>query len=346
MSTAGLGGTGWLAICLEPVMGTYVAPGASGSGAVWVPILSESLAYKDEKYYSEQIRGDLIESAVVPSYYHVEGDIKMEADAQFLPYFLYASRHDITKTGASGVSGSTDYVFEPSLAASASSTGSGANSRTASITVVRNGLAFGYAGCTMGSIEATLDNGILQFTFGVFGLSEQGLGATGTPAWVASALMGATQHQVQVGVAGDPPTSLTASTAFNGFTANINYNAAAQNRVSGLRSATYVSYGKLEATYQTELDFLDRAGYDAYVAGTEQSVRFESRNNRGASGTDTWAAATTGVQLDFNRSVYDSYEVGLGSMSDLIMANTTGRALGVAGGNPIRITVRSTASIT
>ncbi len=344
MATAGLGGTGWLAICFEPTMGTYVAPGASGSGAIYVPILSESLSYKDEKYYSEQIRGDLIESAVVPSYYHVEGDIKMEADAQFLPYFLYASRHDITKVGATGVSGSFDYTFTPSLAASASSTGSGAYSRTASITVVRNGLAFGYAGCTMGSIEATLDNGILQFTFGVFGLSEQGLGATGTPSWVSAAIMGATQHQIQVGVAADPPSGLTASTAFNGYTANINYNAAAQNRVSGLRSATYISYGKVEATYTTELDFLDRTGYDAYVAGTEQSIRLESYNTRGASGA-SWATATSGVRIDFNRSVYDAYEVGLGSMSDLIMANTTGKALGVAGGKPLRMTVRSTASI-
>src|SRR5688572_19590286 len=117
---AGLGGGGWLAISLEAVMGTYQPP--TTAGTVWVPILEESLRYTEDKYYSPQIRQQTIVSSVEQSFYHVEGDVRLEIDPNFDPYFMHCSRHSITKTGASAP---FTYKYVPSQAGSASSAASG-----------------------------------------------------------------------------------------------------------------------------------------------------------------------------------------------------------------------------
>src|SRR6266496_1819608 len=93
-----IAGNGAVWIGIETTYGTGVDPTASGVG-VWCPIISESLAYTEDKYYSPQIRQSAIVSDVKQSYYHVEGDIVFEVDANYLPYFLYASRHTVVKTG-------------------------------------------------------------------------------------------------------------------------------------------------------------------------------------------------------------------------------------------------------
>src|SRR6266404_8324819 len=98
MPNADIGGNGSVWIGLETTYGTPVDPTASGVG-VWCPILSETLKYTEAKYYSPQIRQSAIVSDVKQAYYHVEGDIVMEVDCNYLPYFLYASRHSIVKTG-------------------------------------------------------------------------------------------------------------------------------------------------------------------------------------------------------------------------------------------------------
>src|SRR5436190_19775412 len=100
MPDADIGAAGAVYVGIESTYGTPNDPAAAGVGA-WVPILSESLAYTEpDRYYSEQIRQEAVHSDVKQSYYHVEGDIVMEVDARFLPYFLYASRHTVVKSGA------------------------------------------------------------------------------------------------------------------------------------------------------------------------------------------------------------------------------------------------------
>src|SRR5678815_3208184 len=98
MPGADIGGNGALFLAIETTYGTYIDPG-SATG-VWMPIISETLKYTEDKYFSEQIRQEVADSEVSPSYYHVEGDIEFEVDSHFLPYMLYASRHTVTKTGA------------------------------------------------------------------------------------------------------------------------------------------------------------------------------------------------------------------------------------------------------
>lgn len=331
----GLGGGGYVAIKHETTMGTYLDP--TTVGTLFMPILSESLQYQEDKYYSEQIRQSTIVSDVKQSYYHTAGDITVEVDSSLLPYLLYTGRYTITKTGASAP---FTYKFVPNSAGSAT-TGTGANERTASITVVRSGIGFGYAGCVLGGGEFTIENGVLRYTAHITGLSEATPGALGTPTWAAPKILGANAHSVYVAAAGVSPTFAAASLDFNGFTFSDNFNAAAQNRIVANRAATYISFGITEATYNTELDFVSKAEYDNFKASTTRAVKLESIGDGAA-----WAATADGVQVQINRSAYDSYEVPLAGMGDLIMATVTGRALGQAGGDPYAISIKSSLDIT
>lgn len=333
---AGLGGGGSVAVALETVMGTYVE--SSAVGAAWIPIISENLHYVEDKYYSEAIRQQTIDNDVKPSYYHVEGDIVAEVDMNWLPLMLYCSRHTITKTGAAAP---FTYKFVPSQAGSASTAASGAVARTASITVQRNNVQFGYCGCTVNTWEFTIENGVLRVTMGILGTSEQEGITPGTPTWLAPALFGADAHSIYTAASGVTPTFGAISTDFNGFTANLNYNAAAQNRILPNRGASYVSFGKTEATYTTELDFMNRTDYDNFKAANTRAIRLTSLR-----GGASFAVATEAFQLTFNRSAFDAYDIGLAGIGDLIMASVTGHGLAQTGGDPYAIECKSSLAIT
>jgi hypothetical protein len=329
---AGLSGAGYLAIVLETVNGTYLHPATAG--AKFVPILSESLKYTEEKYFSPQIRQATEVSDVKQGFYHAEGDIEMEVDPDFLPYFMHCSRHTITKSGA----GPYTYKYTPSTAGATSTAASGNVQRTASITVIRNGKGFGYAGCTLGGYQFTLgDDGVLKVTLNVLGLSETDPVANlGTPTWATPNLIGAAGHYVYTAASAASPTFGATSTDFNGFTFGTNFNAEAQNRINALRSAAYIKFGESEHSFETELDFIDRTEYDAFVANTQKAYRFESLN-----GGATLAAATSGIRLQANRAVFETYDLGLSGLGDTIMAGVTARPIGIASGDAIEVHVKT-----
>jgi len=324
----GIGATGFIGIAPETVMGTYVAP------SVYVPVLRETLDYTEEKYYSQQLRQQVIDSEVKPGYYHTEGDVELEVDTNNFLYFLYASRHTITKTGA----GPYTYKFVPSTAGS-TSTGAGALQKTLSITCVRNGIVFGYTGCTVGQYEWTIDAGVLKCTLGVIGLGEA-VQALPVPTWIAADILGADSHNVFTGASGVTPV-FTQVTSFNGFTFTVNHNAEAQNRIVSLRSASYVKFGKTDFEVTSELDFLDRTDYDAMVASATQAIKLES-----TVGGVSFAAATDGIQLQANRMAFDSYKIPQESLDAIVMANFTGHGLAQVGGDGYAISVKSAISIT
>jgi hypothetical protein len=334
---AGIGAGAYCALTFETAYGTYLPP--STAGTVFVPIISESLHYVEDKYYSPQLRQQAVVSDVKPGYYHVEGDIVMEADTNFLPYFLHASRHNIAKVGAADP---WTYTYTPSTAGSATTAASGNVPRSLSIALVRNGIGFGYGGCVVGRIEVSVDDtGIMRFTFGIVGLSEQQPGGLGTPAWVADELFGADAHSVYVDVAGTAPAFASADTSFDNFTFTADHNAEAQTRLIAARSASYVSYGETEIGYTTSLDFLNRTEFDNFKASTKRAIKLESNRPSG-----TFAASTEAVQLTVFNSTYDAYDVGVGGIGDLIMADVTGKGLAIPGGNAYAIAVKSAVTIT
>lgn len=326
MANADIAGNGAVWIGLESAYGTPEDPTAAGVG-VWCPVISESLAYTEDKYYSPQIRQSAIVSDVEQSYYHVEGDIVMEVDPNYLPYFLYASRHTVTPTA--GV-----YAAVPT---NIGSTYPGGTAKGLSIYTLRNNIGFLYSGCVVNTWEFTIENGVLRASLGMLGLSETDP-ASNAPvtSWVDPVLYGAEAHTIYVDAAGLTPAFATSDSTFNGFTWRANYNGSAQNRIVPNRAATYVAYGEIEATYETELDFVTKDEYDAMKDNTLRSLRLESRN-----GGTGWADCDNGVRITTYRSNYDTYVVGLSGLGDLLMARVTGRQIGIAGGVPFMIECKS-----
>lgn len=329
---AGLSGAGYLALTIETTKGTYLPP--TTSGTIFVPIISESFKYVESRYFSPQIRQSVTISDVKQGYYHIEGDIELEVDVAFLPYFMYITRH--TPSLASGV-----YTFVPSQAG-ATSTGSGASAaKTASITIVRNGIGFGYAGCVLGSFTFIIDAGILKLRGTLIGESDNTPGGLGTPTWAAPSLFGADASAIYTDASGTAPAFASAAEVdWNGFEFTANHNAEAQNRIVRARSASYVKYGETEITMQTQLDFINKTEYNNFVATTQKAFRLESLN-----GGVSFAAATEAVQIDVNRGVYETYDLGLSGLGDTVMAGVTARGIGIAGGSQYRIKVKSPVTV-
>src|SRR5258708_30457474 len=121
----------------------------------------------------------------------------MEVDIHFLPYFLYASRHAITKTGPV----STVYTYK-AVPSSFGSAYPGGAAKGLSITVDRNGNGFGYAGCVVSQYAFTINNGILEVTMSFQGLSEQLPASLGTTSWIAPSLFGADASSIYVDASG------------------------------------------------------------------------------------------------------------------------------------------------
>ena len=329
---AGLGGGGALGFAFETTYGTYVPP------TIWVPIISEAFRYTEARYFSPQLRQQVMVSDVKQGYYHIEGDVVMEVDTNFLPYFLYISRHTLTKTGAGAP---FTYKAVPNQAASV-----GAPMRSASITVIRNGVAFGYTGCVVGQYNFAIDTGVLRCTMTMLGLADvpaATLTTAGpfTPSWITPDLLGADAHAIFVASDfGATPTFGTASVDFDGFDVVFNHNAAAQNRIVKNRAASYISFGATDITFTTSLDFINRTEYDNFVNTLQRGIKLESTQ-----GANPFATATDGVQIQLNRFAYETYDVALPAMDQLIIAGTTGRGLSVAGGDAYAITCKSAANI-
>lgn len=326
MPDADIAGNGAIWVGLETAYGTAVDPTAAGVG-VWCPIISETLAYTEPKYYSPQIRQSAIVSDVKQSYYHVAGDIVMEVDPNFLPYFLYASRHTVTY--ATGV-----FTAVPT---NVGATYPGGSARGLSIYALRNHVGFLYSGCVVTQWAFTIDNGVLRVTMSILGLAEIDPASNApTTSWVDPILYGADAHTIYVDAAGLTPAFASADSTFNGFTWTLNYNGTPQNRIVPDRAATFISYGETIATYDTSLDFVSKTEYNAMKDNTLRSLRLASLN-----GGANLAAATDGVQFTSYRSNYDTYVVGLSGMADLLMATVTGRQVGIAGGVPFKIECKS-----
>jgi hypothetical protein len=332
MPNADIAGNGAVWVGIETTYGTPVDPSAAGVG-VWVPIISEDLAYTEPKYYSPQIRQSAIVSDAKQSYYHVEGTIVMEVDSNYLPYFLYASRHSVAKTGT----GPFIYTATPT---NVGSTYPGGSAKGLSIVTERNSVTYLYSGCVVNTWEFSIQDGVLRVSMGMLGLAEQDTSGAVTPSWVAADLYGADAHSIYVDAAGTAPAFAAADVTFNGFTWSANYNGAAQNRIVPTRSATYISYGEIEGTYQTELDFTSKTEYNNMKSNTFRSLQLRSLN-----GGSTLAASTDGVQITSYRSNYDTYVVGLSGIGDLLMAQVTGRLIGITGGVPFKIECKGTPDI-
>lgn len=345
MAGADIGASGSIWVALEDTYGTVKDPsvGANEADGIYVPILSETLQYTEpDRYFSEQIRHEAVHSDVKPSYYHVEGDIVMECDARYLPTFLAASRHNVAQTGTG-----TDQLYSFTPAANGA-TYPGGTALGMSINIIRNGVGFVYSGCVVNQAAFTLENGIGRVTWSILGLAEAETDDVSalTVSFSDPQLFGADAHAIYVDTSGTAPTFASPDATFNGYTLTINHNGEPQNRVVRDRAATYVKYGITEISGDTELDFTSRVEYDHYKAADFKAYRFESIDPGGS--TNNWAGVSRGYRITCYKAVYQTYEVGLSGMGDLVMARTTIRALGGLAGSPgaYKIEVKSPTDLT
>ncbi|HEX6825792.1 MAG TPA: phage tail tube protein [Nitrospiraceae bacterium] len=287
-------------------------------------------------------------------YYHWEGDVNLEFDTRWIPYFLYCARTTFaTGTTIKVGSGPFTYSFQPNILASPDNLVTGGVNRTLSLTVVRNGVRFKYSGGQVTSFEITIDGGILMFNCHIMGTTFADDTTAAGASWVPPRLLGATAHTINMGdnalttslLAPGPPvtvttpmTSTTAASNFNGFTFSVNDNGAVQNRIIPSRAAAFISYGKTDAQITSQLDFLDNTEYDKFVATGKKRIQYIGLGT---------GATTDRVIVNVYDSVYEDYTVQLPGMGDLIMADATFHLLSSGGAAPpFDITVFTDQAIT
>jgi hypothetical protein len=280
----GIGASGVIGIAFEVTPGTYIAP------TKYFPIRSETIGKTQDMIQRRILRGVVDINGTVKGATSVEGDIEMEAYEDVLPYMLMAARASVVKSGAG-----PNYIYT----AVGTHAAEPVNGKTLSITVVRNGVAFGYVGCSVGSIEFSLDNGLLINKFAIVGLDEATQAAP-TPTYSVVDAYGPGAYTYLVAAA---PICDNDNIAFK-----IEDNASAETRVCQ-RAAKFVRWGERETTASLERDFISRVDYDGYMAQTAQALDFTASKG-----------ANNSIQVQIPVAQKDKYELGLSGQTDLIRA--------------------------
>ncbi len=281
----GLGAIGILGVSHEAVKGTYLAP------EQYCPLISENLDVVQSNIYRRPIRGITDIAGAVPGPTHVEGSITIEVQHETLPYFMYAMNMTVVKSGTGDLTytGTPAHLAEPS--------------ETLSITLDRNGEAFGYVACAVSSLQLTVQNGILVATMGIVGESEA-TESSPTATWPTS---------VPLGVPGDYQVEIpTASQVYDAdaFTIDINDNLTPEFRLEDTdRGPRFLKFGEREVKLSMERDFEARTEYDAFKLATAQAITIVAEQS-----------ATRRLQFDMESAIHDSYAVNLGGQGDLVRA--------------------------
>jgi len=279
----------------QPAANTAVASGVYTAPTKYGPITSESLKYVQGTQWRRPIRQSVDNIGGVPGNVHIEGDVVIEGLTDLMVYFHRAMRQALVKTGP--VSGKYLYTYTPTASATAG--------RTLSITVVRNGVVFGYVGCTVGTVKFGVSNGMLTATYSIIGMDET-VQSMPTPVWTTNQLQpfGAGEYDVEI-----PTGTQVFDTDTFEFTSTDNATPNYRMKNTG-RGAQFVSYKERTVTMTMNRDFQDRTDYDAFKALTAQGIRVKATK------------AVTGeiFQLDVIATVKDTYEAGnLSNQGDLLM---------------------------
>lgn len=305
----GTGAQGFLGVALETVSGTYEEP------TDFIPIESESLGWVQDTVWRRPVRASADIIGAVPGNGRVEGDLGMEAFEDVVAMFLYAGRTTITKTGTTP---NFSYEFVGSAVA--------LPNKTLSITVVRNGVPFGFSGCTMGSFSFTVEDGLLKFNPTIIGRDEASE-TLPVPTWTTglqSQPYGAGMYKLEI------PTATQIFDA-DGFDFGVDDSAEAQYRLKDTtRGAQFVSFGERSVTLSLDRDFQSRTEFDAFKALTAQGVTLTATKGTNNS-----------ITMNIPAAIKDTYELGLGGQGDLTRASIAYNGVLDALGNAYKITVKT-----
>jgi hypothetical protein len=305
----GIGAGGIVGIALESTPGTYVAP------QKFIPVQNESLKWEQETNWRRPIRQVAGVVGAVAGRGHVEGSIESEAFEDIIPYFMYCSRMSVVKTGT------TNFTYTGTPTAAAIPT------KTMSVTVVRNGVTFGYVGVIVGSFTLTVDNDMLMYNVDLFGTNEASQSAP-TATWPTTVPFGHGQYNVQI------PTTVQVFDT-DGFEFTVDDSAEVQYRLKSSPGSQFTSYGERSVELSTERDFEDRTEYDAFKALTSESVTILASKG-----------ANNQVQINVPAAIKDTYELGLSGQGDLLRASVKWNGVTDALGKDYELVVKCQEDIT
>jgi hypothetical protein len=310
--TVGTGAQGFIGIAPEVTPGTYAAP------TKFVPIMSESLKFQQATNFRRPIRASADVIGAVQGDAHTEGDLTMEAFEEVVPYFLLSARTTMVKSGSTP---NFIYTFVGSAAA--------VPVKTMSITVVRNGIVFGYTGCVVSSWHFTIDNGTLMFNPSIIG-QDEAVQTLPTATWPTTETpFGVGTYDIQI------PTATSVFDA-DGFDFSVDDSGAPQYRLKNTgRGAQFVSFGERSVGLSLQRDFQTRADYDAFKALTAQGVTLIA--SKGINNL---------ISLQIPAAVKDTYEVGLSGQGDLTRASIAYVGVVDSGGNAYTVVCKTQEDIT
>ena len=287
----GIGASGYVGFAFETVAGTYVAP------TKFMPINNESLTYAGEPMYRRPIRQSADVVWAVPGNVQVGGDIEMDFLDDVGIYWMYIARTSIIKSGTTNLV----YTITPTAAA--------IPVRTASLTILRNGLIFAYTGVIVSSFRYVINDGVLGLNVSVLGREEATQSAPGSVTWGTSTPYGAGQYVIEV------PTGSTVTDS-DSFEFVVEDNATPQFRLKNTgRGQAFNNYGERTTGLTIARDFLTKADYDAFKAVTSQSVTLTATKG-----------VNNNIAMLIPAAIKNSYEVNLSGQGDLLRAtiNYTG----------------------
>lgn len=302
----GIGAAGILGIAIESTPGTYAAP------TKFVPFISESLTSTQATIWRRPIRQSASIIGAVPGNFHVEGELQIEAMEDIVPYFLYAGRHNTTKTGTTP---NFTYTFTP--------TADAIPTKTLSITTVRNGVVFGFVGCVVASFTFTVEDGIMMMNLNILG-QDEATQSVPTPTWPTTTPFGAGQYSVEI------PTGSPVQDTDN-FEFSVDNSAEPQFRLqTPKRGAQFIKYGERSATINFDRDFESRSDFDSFKALTAQSITVTASKTPDRS-----------ISLVAPVAIKDTYEVQNSGQGDLVRASISYQCVVDPTGKDYQITVKT-----
>lgn len=294
-----------------PTINTAGNPGVYVAPVKYIPFMSESLTSVQATIWRRPIRQSADIIGAVPGNFNVEGDISIEGMEDCVVYFLYASRNSVVKTGTSNFT----YTFTPTAGA--------IPARTLSITVVRNGIVFGFTGVVVGSQTFTVEDGILMYNVSMIGRDEA-VQTLPTPTWPTTVPFGAGQYSIEI------PTA-TPVLDTDTFEFTVDDAAEAQFRLKNpTRGAQFIKYGERAVTISLERDFDTRTDFDAFKALTSQDITITATKG-----------ANNSITLNTPVTIKDTYEVQNSGQGDLVRAAIAYNAVINASGVSYTVTLKS-----
>jgi len=272
-----VGALGIVGVAEEATPGTFTA------ATKFFAIKSESLKYEQATEWQETIRGISDVISAVPGNSHVQGDITMDLLPGVLPYFLRCSRNTLTVTGTAAP---YTYVSTPSHSAQPT--------KTMSISVLRNGQWFGYAGCVVSEMEMTIDGKLAEIKFVIVGRSENDAIVAPTVSMdTADEPFGAGQYDIQIP---------TATQVFDADKIVLTVNDAAKPEFRLQNAGTgpqYVLFGKRTVGLKVDRDFDEITDYNNFKTLTAGSITVQASQSANAS-----------VAVKLANTVAKTYDIG------------------------------------